>query len=160
MAKHTKKRLTGRWLYNKTQGLHFEPDDPKSKSKTQQQFADECDVNSILARFTRTGLVPTNQAIPQYGDFTDVGDYQDSLTRVKEANDQFLKLDPKVREMFENDPANMIKFLEDDNNFQEAIDLGILPGQKSRGKKPQQKAPQQEKEPDAKPDGDKKETDS
>ena len=43
---------------------------------TQQQFKEECDINTILDRFGITGEVPTNVRQPISADFIEATDYQ------------------------------------------------------------------------------------
>ena len=44
-----------------------------SDSLAQQQFKDECDVNRIVDRYVKTGVLDHQSAIvPQYGDVSDV----------------------------------------------------------------------------------------
>lgn len=45
----------------------FETDGP---SKTHQSHKDSCDVNQILARYERTGMLPPSRSVGQFGDVT------------------------------------------------------------------------------------------
>lgn len=92
----------------------------------QQQFKDECDINTILERFAITGVLPENPLPPHYGDFSGIGDYHSALNRVIAAQDAFDALPATIRARFENDPAQLISFLEDENNRSEAVSLGLV----------------------------------
>lgn len=98
-------------------------------SMTQQQFADECDINRIMDRYMRTGCLsdPLSQMRPgTYGDFSELGDYMENMNKVIEARNMFEALPAKVRERFGNNPGAMIDFVMDPNNQNEAISLGLL----------------------------------
>lgn len=96
-------------------------------SMAQQQFKDETDINMIMERFGRTGEVVAPVRMPQYGDFTDVVDYHTAMNALIQAQDSFMQLPAKVRARFDNDPGRFVDFCMDDNNRQEAIDLGLIP---------------------------------
>lgn len=96
-------------------------------TRAQQQFKDECDINTIAARFGLTGQMPLVVNLPQYGDFTSVTDYQTALNSVLAAQASFMALPPNIRERFANDPQNLLLFVSDDANIPEARELGLLP---------------------------------
>lgn len=54
------------WAKNKAAAVYIE----KGKSLTDQGAARETDINVIVNRFTRTGMVPTTRRDPMYGDWT------------------------------------------------------------------------------------------
>lgn len=103
-------------------GLAIDPAD----SVVQQQFADECDINTIVRRFGLTGELPNGVSMPLSGDFTSATDFQSSMNLIRQAQESFLELPATVRERFNNDPARVINFLEDPSNRDEAIKLGIV----------------------------------
>lgn len=110
----------------------FSPSEPcdvvfADESLTQQHFRDQCDVNYVMRSYEKTGLLShTNQRAPVFGDFSDVGDYQAALNQVMEAQESFLLLDPYVRARFSNDPGELISFLQNPLNRDEAIKLGLI----------------------------------
>lgn len=96
-------------------------------SLTKQSFSDECDINVIMARFEKTGVLTSENAqSPRYGDFSDVIDYDESLRVVMEAEEAFMALPAKVRARFQNDPSEIIEFVRDPANLQEAVSLGLI----------------------------------
>ena len=95
-------------------------------SLAQQHFKDECDINNILRQFNITGLLPESPLSLRYGDFTGIGDYHTALNRVIAAQDEFEALPAQIRARFNNDPAELIEFLEDDKNRPEAESLGLV----------------------------------
>jgi len=114
-----------------------------------QAFKDECDINTIMSKYQKTGLIEHVQKVQgSYGDFTSVQDYQLSLNQVIAAQEAFDQLPAKIRERFNNDPAHLMSFMNDDKNAEEAIALGLA----ERVSPPQPKAaPAASKEPEATP---------
>ena len=102
-------------------GLHCE-----DATLTQQHFKDECDINNILRQFNITGLLPEHTLSPRYGDFTGIGDYHTALNQVIAAEDEFMSLPAHLRARFGNDPAQLIEFLDNNENLDEAISLGLV----------------------------------
>lgn len=95
--------------------------------KTKQSFRQQCDVNTIVEKARKTGLVThLNAKKPMYMDVGNVPDYQTALDIVNKADSQFSALSAKVRERFGNDPAKMLVFLSDPANSEEAIKLGLV----------------------------------
>lgn len=101
------------------------PEGPE-ESRTQQSFKDECDINVIVERFGLTGEMPGDLKMPVSGDFTGVTDFHSAMNLVVEAQDQFMRLPAEVRKRFGHDPAELIAFLGDEKNKDEAIKLGLV----------------------------------
>ena len=95
-------------------------------SLAQQHFKEECDINTILQKFNISGMLPQSTLSPRYGDFSGIGDYHTALNRVLAAQDEFEALPAQIRARFNNDPAQLIEFLQDENNRPEAEDLGLV----------------------------------
>lgn len=100
----------------------------KGKGRTKQEFKKECDIHTILDKMKRTGVMPEMREPVQanYGDFSDVIEYQEGLNVVVKAREAFDSLDAKTRGRFGNDPANMVAFCANDENYDEARKLGLL----------------------------------
>ncbi len=95
---------------------------------TKQSFKDECDINFIMNKWQRTGQIPDSAVgtmRPRYGDFTNPNDYMEACNRVLDANEAFASLPAFLRDRFANEPANLIAFLGDADNQEEAIKLGL-----------------------------------
>lgn len=102
-------------------------------SKTRQEFLAESDVNRLVERFRDTGsfydpltLSKTSQNKPLFGDFTNLPDYQQCLDVVIDAEQRFALLPSRLRERFSNDPAQLLAFVSDAKNRDEAIELGLI----------------------------------
>lgn len=97
-------------------------------SKTIQSEKDSCDINKILAKFKSTGLMTNvRQDKPLYGDFTNVVDYQTAVIQAQAAEESFMSLPAALRKRFNNDPGELIAFVENSENRSEAIKLGLIP---------------------------------
>lgn len=95
-------------------------------SLTKQSFKEECDVNNILKKFAKTGLIEhVNRFSGDYGNYTSVQDYQTSLNQIMSANEMFESLPSKVRARFGNNPAEFLDFVGNPENIQEMISLGL-----------------------------------
>lgn len=118
---------------------------------TKQSFKDECDINSIVKKALKSGLLPDGNVNPIYGDFSDVKDYQEGLNVVLRAEAQFNALPAHVRNKFQNDPAKFLEFANNPENGREMVELGLakvisVPSQP-------QEAPQSQPEPAPKKEG-------
>lgn len=99
-------------------------------SLTKQEFTAECDINTIMARFVSSGYDPTvlpmtsRKAI--YGDFTAAPEsYHAALNYVKGTERAFMELPADIRARFDNDPQKFLNFVDNPDNQQELIDMGL-----------------------------------
>lgn len=100
----------------------------KHASKTIQSEKDACDINKIVSKFKATGLMTNvRRDQPQYGDFSDICDFQTAAIRVQDAQEAFMSLPALVRKRFSNDPAELLDFIGKEENRSEAIKLGLIP---------------------------------
>lgn len=95
-------------------------------TRTQQQFKEECDINTIVERFGLTGELPENLKVPVSGDFTAVTDFQSAMQLIRSSQEAFMEMPASVRERFNNDPGAFVDFVSDPENREEARKLGIL----------------------------------
>jgi len=94
-------------------------------SLTQQQFAEESDINNIVDRFMKTGHLPSAASMPQYADYEGVFDFQSAMNVVREADENFMRMDAKVRARFHNSPQEFLEFFANPDNVDEAVRLGL-----------------------------------
>ena len=93
---------------------------------TQQNFKNETDVNTILRRYDKTGLIThVNNAAAQYGDFTAVNEYKENLNAVIAAQDAFDQLPSDIRKRFGNDPGEFFEFATNPTNQEDLVKLGL-----------------------------------
>jgi len=98
-----------------------------SPSITKQEFADESDINTIMARYQVTGTVPQNpDRQPFYVDAVDIPDYMEAQNILIGARDSFAALPAKVRREFDNDPAQFVAFANDPANADKLAEWGML----------------------------------
>lgn len=94
-------------------------------SLAQQQWKDECDINTIAKQFGLTGKMPQAVYLPTFGDFTEVSDFQTALHTIQMAEASFLAMPAHVRERFNNDPQRFLEFTSDARNAAEIAALGL-----------------------------------
>ena len=100
--------------------------DCSQDGRTKQSFKEECDVNNIVNRWLKSGLMPSANVVPaQFLDVSEIPDYQTSLNLVNQANAMFANLPANVRDRFDNNPAKLLSFVQDKSNLEEAINLGL-----------------------------------
>lgn len=101
--------------------------DASGPSRTQQQFKDECDINTIVRRFGITGQLPfnTRPPLPDEHEYAYV-EYQDMLNFISSADRSFSSLPADVRTRFQNNPGLFLKFVDDPANHAEGVKLGIF----------------------------------
>lgn len=95
-------------------------------SLTQQHFAKETDIKTIIKKHDRTGIINhVARGIAQYGDYSDVNEYRESLDIVRRANDSFMGLPSEVRAYFENDAGQFFEFATNPANDEKMVELGL-----------------------------------
>lgn len=99
----------------------------KALGRTKQSFAEMVDINNIMKRYRTTGMIDhLSGRQPFYGDVSQFKDYQSSLEVVRKADELFNNMSSDIRSKFKNDPMEMIAFLDDPKNLDEAIKLGMV----------------------------------
>jgi len=102
---------------------------PVGKTRTQDQFKKDCDVNEIVAKYRRTGSVThvRNAASGVYADLTELPmNLMEAQQVVLHAQQAFETVPSAVRNRFGHDPNQLISFLADPANKDEAIKLGLV----------------------------------
>lgn len=102
-------------------------DSENEPSLTQQSFAEDCDINEIVRRFGLTGEMPSDFRSPVSGDFTGITDFHSAMNAVMNAQEAFMELPAEMRARFSNDPQQLLAFVGDEKNRDEAIKLGLVP---------------------------------
>lgn len=78
-------------------------------SMTKQSEAAACDVNNIIKRYDRTGLIThLARAEAVFTDVSEITSYQDAILQVQDAQKAFMDLPSGLRSRFGNDPAKYI----------------------------------------------------
>jgi len=111
--------------YNKTNSysLSF----PPNSRWTKQSFKDECDINTIMARYQSTGEIPViNERAPQYLDVSSGFDFASMQAQIVQAQSLFNDLPSTLRNRFSNDPGAFLAYCQDESNHEEMRKLGLL----------------------------------
>lgn len=99
------------------------------ESLTEQNHKDMCDVNNIIARYDRTGLLNhVNEGLAMYGDYTTVNEFQESLNFVMRAQAMFDGLPSDVRKMFGNNPGTFFEYVTNPENEEKCVQMGLIAG--------------------------------
>lgn len=113
---------TADMLPDRSSDLFFEP----NSSMTQQQFADECDINNIVASNASYSPMTADEYSRQnFTDFGDGMDFQSHQNYMAEANSAFFSLPSEMRARFRNNPAELFEFIHNPANQEEAYNLGL-----------------------------------
>ena len=112
-----------RTAYSERQRVGFET---TGESKTQQHFAKEADIKTIIKKHDRTGIIShVARGVAQYGDYTEVNEFREALDMVNSANASFMELPSEVRAYFSNDAGEFFEFATDPKNVDKMVDLGL-----------------------------------
>lgn len=134
MAKKETVQMAMDWIYSddglqrhrvKENGMVETESVPQGETLTQQQYIEDTDVNVIMARFMKTGAMPTTVAPMIEGDFSQLPDYQEALHTVMKAEQMFMEIPATTRLRFENNPQKLMDFLADESNREESYTLGL-----------------------------------
>lgn len=93
---------------------------------TEQSHKDQCDVNRIINKYDKTGLLNHVTSMEmQYGDCTGL-DYKEALDKVTSIRQAFDTLPNEIRKRFKNSPEEYFNFMSNPENRKEAIELGLI----------------------------------
>lgn len=101
------------------------------ESLARQEFADECDINTIMRRYeTGEEITHVARTPPMYLDYASVpGNLMDAMAFMQNATSEFMRLPAHVRREFDNDPGKFVAFAENPANLDQmrAWDLAPKP---------------------------------
>lgn len=93
---------------------------------TEQHHKDDVDIKKIIQRYDRTGVLTNiTQMEARFGD-VDGADYREMMNVIVGVDQKFDALPSEIRNRFQNDPAQLLEFMEDPNNREEAIRMGFI----------------------------------
>ncbi len=96
------------------------------KSRTKQSMAAECDINNIMAKYQKTGAIAhINKHGMEYG-FASGLDFAESMRVVKDGQRMFDDLPSLLRRRFKDDPAEFLDFVQNPDNSDEMLKLGLI----------------------------------
>lgn len=101
------------------QPFHFQKD-----SKVQEQFAYDCDINNIVAGMTAP--LPMREPISDEVKMLTPDAYEKALYAKAEAENAFMQLPSETRTFFNNNPKNMLEFIQNPENADKCVELGLM----------------------------------
>lgn len=96
------------------------------RTRTKQSEAKATNINTIVAQYDRTGLLPQDGREALYADVADAPDYRTALDLIKQAEELFMGIPAAVRARFENDPAVFLDWTSDPDNRSEMVEMGLI----------------------------------
>lgn len=96
-------------------------------SMTKSDMAEACNINNILARYRKTGVISHIRAGGTYETLPSQMDFHEAMNLVLKAQTMFDEMPSNLRKRFSNDPGVFLAFCEDPENRDEMVDLGLLP---------------------------------
>ena len=104
-------------------------------SMTQQHFKDETMIDNILQKYAETGFLtdPFTPKRPiQFGDFSEVKDFQTAQNAIALATEYFESLPANVRASFSNSPQEFLNALNDPEQRSKLEELGFVVPEESQ----------------------------
>lgn len=96
------------------------------ESMTKQADTPATDINAIVKRFIKSGILDGMRAgEAKYGDFTGYQDYHGALSRVRDAEREFMLHPAEVREKFDNDVGKFLDALADPEQYEQLVEDGL-----------------------------------
>ena len=90
-----------------------------------QSFKDECDINKIMAKFQKTGVLNHYaKHAPSYQDIPAL-EYADALNIIATADTMFEELPSELRKEFKNDPEVFLEFVQNPANLDQMREMGL-----------------------------------
>lgn len=97
-----------------------------SESKVEQQHQNDADINTIMRKLHSQGVLPYYKNGGDFGDFTSVEDFHEAQNKIAQARLDFMALPAVLRQKFNNDPGELIQFLDNPDNLAEAREMGLV----------------------------------
>ena len=99
--------------------------DGKLMYKTEQAHKHDCDINNIIKKYNRTGTIEHVRYIePKFMDASAL-DFKTTMDKMKKIEQKFEEIPSAIRKRFDNDPGKFYAFMENPDNKNEAIKIGI-----------------------------------
>lgn len=105
--------------------------------RTKQSMKDDSDINLIMKKYKKTGLINfVNNNQGEYMEIDDI-DYHEALTIVTEADQMFQQMPASLRKKFQNDPGQFLNFVQNPDNLPEMEELGLIAKNKPSQQEPE-----------------------
>lgn len=95
------------------------------KGRTKQAHKNESDINLIMAKYVRTGVIEHARKFADNYGFATAVDFHEAMNLISEANQMFDALPSKIRAQFDNEPKRFLAFCEDDENAAKLLEMGV-----------------------------------
>lgn len=95
-------------------------------SKTEQSHIGSTNINKIVAKYKKTGFMNQSIKKPTFGDFTESGDFHNIKNRIIQADKDFLTIPAEIRDRFNNDPGELLDFINDPENASDCVKMGLI----------------------------------
>lgn len=103
-------------------GIYF-----KDKSLTDSSYAQDVNINNIVTGRVSCNIPATRKPLYE-GDIIPVRDLQTALQQIADVKNSFAALPASLRARFDNSPEKMLKFVQNPENRDKCIELGIVKG--------------------------------
>lgn len=92
------------------------------ESMTEQHHKDDVNILSIIKKYDKTGIINhTAKHAGTYSDMISAPDFQEAQYAIAQAETMFESIPARIRQEFDNDPANFLGFIQNPQN-REAIE--------------------------------------
>lgn len=95
------------------------------ETRTVQSEAESCEINNIMAKYEKTGLIDHIKEGGRYENLPDGMEYHDAYNLVLEANESFENLPASLRKEFGNDAAQFLSFVDNPENVEKLYEMGL-----------------------------------
>lgn len=97
----------------------------EGESLTQQHMAAETDINNMINRYRKGGTINLNSKPATWG-VAQSEDFQTMQNMVTDMHTKFNNLPARLRSKFQNSPYQFLRWLENPENAEKAIQLGLV----------------------------------
>lgn len=96
------------------------------ESMTEQSHKKSCDINTILNRYKKTGIINhINNMQGKYEDYPSSIDFHLMQTKIAVAKSMFESIPSNIRAKFENDPGKFLDFASNPENREAMLEMGF-----------------------------------
>ncbi len=96
-----------------------------SPTRTLQAHKDESDINLIMAKYIRSGVIEHGNANSQRYGFAPAVDFREALELINEAETQFAGLPSAIRSKFDNSAEAFLAFCEQPDAVSKLVEMGV-----------------------------------
>ena len=94
--------------------------------RTKQDQKNQTDINLLVAKYQKRGEDIPQSTRNTFADVSTIQDLQGNLNLLAEAEEAWYTLPSKTRNKFNNNRVDLIDFINNPNNYNEAVELGLI----------------------------------